>query len=199
MSPTLKLFIVLTTPFYCLGLTGCMEKVEGVITTASAATPASSAVAKESKSSAVAPSPKEQAHHGVNFYSVDHYDESRDPSADLAETVERAGKEKKRILIQVGGDWCGWCRKMSEFIETNATVRDTISQNFVIMKVTYTSDQQNKPFLSQYPAIKGYPHIYVLENDGTLLHSQDTSELEEGSGYSKEAFTKFLAAWRPNS
>jgi thiol-disulfide isomerase/thioredoxin len=137
------------------------------------------------------------AHHGVTFYTVDHYDESRDPTADLAKTMERANAEKKHILVQVGGDWCGWCRKMSEFIETDPAVRDLISENFVLMKVTYTNEQTNEAFLSKYPAIKGYPHLFVLDGDGKLLHSQDTAELEQGRGYNQAAYLKFLKAWLP--
>jgi len=38
------------------------------------------------------------------FYSVDTYDGSRDPTADLAGTVKLAAS-KKRILLEVGGDW----------------------------------------------------------------------------------------------
>ncbi len=137
------------------------------------------------------------SHHGVTFYTVDHYDEARDPEADLVKTIDRASKENKRVMIQVGGDWCGWCRKMSDFLETETAVRDLVSENFVLMKVTYTNTQPNEAFLSKYPTIKGYPHLFVLESDGTLLHSQDTAELEEGSGYSSANFAKFLTAWQP--
>jgi thiol:disulfide interchange protein len=137
------------------------------------------------------------SHHGVTFYTVDHYDESRDPEADLVKTIDRASKENKRVMIQVGGDWCGWCSKMSEFIETETAVRDLMSENYVLMKVTYTNNQPNEAFLSKYPKIKGYPHLFVLDNDGTLLHSQDTAELEEGSGYSSANFAKFLTTWQP--
>jgi len=51
-----------------------------------------------------------------SFYTVDHYDTARNPADDLAKTVTRAKAEKKRILIQVGGDWCGWCKLMSRYI-----------------------------------------------------------------------------------
>ena len=52
-------------------------------------------------------------------------------------------------------------------------------------------------FLAQYPEIKGYPHLFVLDNDGKLLHSQFTGELEKGKGYDRKKFFEFLKAWAP--
>lgn len=63
------------------------------------------------------------------------------------------------------------------------------------MKVTVTQTQQNAAFLQSYPKASGYPHLYVLDVDGTLLHSQNTAELEHGEGYSEAAFLAFLRSW----
>lgn len=41
----------------------------------------------------------------AGFYSVDAYDPSRDASADLTATIARATKERKRIILEVGGLW----------------------------------------------------------------------------------------------
>src|SRR4051812_41514873 len=90
-----------------------------------------------------------------SFYTVDHYDAARNPADDLAQTVTRAKAEKKRILIQVGGDWRGWCRLMTQFIETNAKVREAIQENYLLMKVTENGDHKNDAFLSQYASIPG--------------------------------------------
>ena len=130
----------------------------------------------------------------ADFYTVADYDEDQDPYADLDETMRRATEENKRILLQVGGDWCGWCHRIRDFIETNTEVRKLIQKNFLVMKVTYPA-KQAESFLSQYPKIEGYPHLFVLEADGTLLHSQDTEQLEQGEGYNQEAFCHFLASW----
>jgi thiol-disulfide isomerase/thioredoxin len=131
------------------------------------------------------------------FYTVDHYDSARNPMTDLAATITRAKAEKKNILVQVGGDWCGWCHLMSTFIETNEKVRDTILANYLVMKVTENADNKNAAFLSQYPSIPGYPHLFVLDTNGKLLHSQGTAELEQGQGYNETAYLEFLNKWKP--
>ena len=133
----------------------------------------------------------------LDFYTVDHYDNARKPADDLATTINRAKAEKKHLLIQVGGDWCGWCKLMSNFIETNEPVRENIRSNYLLMKVTYDGDQKNEAFLSRYPQIPGYPHLFVLDSDGNLLHSQGTAELEEGRGYNEKVYLEFLDKWKP--
>jgi hypothetical protein len=133
------------------------------------------------------------------FYTVDRYDDQRDAAQDLARTIERAKAEHKHILVQVGGDWCGWCKRMSRFIETNEQVRAHVSRDYLLMKVTYDEKQPNTAFLSQYPKIKGYPHLFVLSSDGKLLHSQETADLEEGSAYNEQVYVSFLEKWKPGS
>ena len=68
---------------------------------------------------------------------------------------------------------------------------------YVWMKVNYSEENENKPFLSAYPGIKGYPHLFVLDADGKLLHSQFTGELEKGKGYDRAKFFDFMKAWAP--
>ena len=135
-------------------------------------------------------------HGKLSFYTVDHYGDDRNVDDDLKKTMTRAATEKKRILLQVGGDWCGWCKLLTAFIEKEEPVRGSLERNYLLMKVTFTPKQTNEAFLSKYPKIKGYPHLFVLDADGSLLHSQDTTPLEEGKGYSQERVLAFLECWK---
>lgn len=131
------------------------------------------------------------------LYTVDKYDPQRNPESDLKATVEKAKADGKRILIQVGGDWCGWCHRMNKYLHENEKVAGALAQDFVVMKVNFSRENENKEFLKRFPSPEGYPHLYVLETDGTFLHSQGTSALEEGNGYSEKAVLEFLARWAP--
>lgn len=128
------------------------------------------------------------------FYTVAAYDEQQDIAADLAATIARATAENKRILLQIGGEWCGWCHRISDYMESNERVRQLVDEHFVVMKVTYPSDNAES-FLSQYPDVNAYPHFFVLESDGTFLHAQGTGELEHESSYDEEVFCQFLNDW----
>ena len=133
----------------------------------------------------------------ADFYVVSGYDETRDPAADLKTTVERAQKEGKRILLEVGGVWCGWCTLLDGFIRVHSAVSGKLQSGFLIMKVNWSRENRNEGFLGDYPSIRGYPHLFVLERDGTFLHSQNTGELEEGRSYDEEVLLAFLDEWMP--
>lgn len=125
------------------------------------------------------------------------YDPARDPARDLEGVVKLAQQKGKRILLVVGGEWCGWCHILETYLKTNADVQTAWSSNFVTLKVNFSPQNENRSFLGRYPEILGYPHIFVLEKDGKFLHSQGTAELESGSSYSKEKMTQFIERWRP--
>jgi len=132
-----------------------------------------------------------------SIYVVGVYDPARDPSSDLAAAIERASAEQKRILIQVGGEWCIWCHILDDFIRSEKEILSVLGESFVILKVNFDNVNRNEAFLSKYPAISGYPHIHVLESDGSFLHSQQTDQLETGRSYSRSAIMGLLRKWAP--
>lgn len=125
------------------------------------------------------------------------FDPTRNAADDFVKAQARAAKEKKRIILDVGGEWCGWCVYMDKFFAANAALKQKRDENFVWVKINFSPENENKEFLSAFPEITGYPHLFVLDAEGKLLHSQDTAELEEGKGYNLQKFTEFLEKWSP--
>lgn len=129
------------------------------------------------------------------------FDPARDPAADLAVAQAEARRTGKRIVLDVGGEWCSWCHLLDAFMEGDREIRDLRDAKYVWMKVNYSEDNENATFLSQFPAIKGYPHLFVLDANGKLVHSQFTGELEadkgQPKGYNRERFFAFLQDWAP--
>jgi thiol:disulfide interchange protein len=125
------------------------------------------------------------------------FDPTRDPAKDLAAAIKKAQKENKRILLDVGGEWCGWCKLLDNYFIEKKEIGALLNKNYVLVKVNYSEENKNEAFLGAFPKITGYPHFFVLEKDGKFLHSQDTALLEEGQGYSDEKMTAFLKKWSP--
>ena len=86
---------------------------------------------------------------------------------------------------------------MNEFVHSNEKVSKCLTDSFLIMKVNYGDGNRNEEFLGQYPKCEAYPHLFVLDTDGSFLHSQGTAELEEGRGYNEGVFMAFLNQWKP--
>jgi len=123
------------------------------------------------------------------------FDPSRDAAKDVADAAARAKAQGKRVIVDVGGEWCSWCHTMDAFIVANADLKSLIDSRYVWVKVNFSKENRNEAFLSRWPSIEGYPHLFVLDGDGRLLHSQDTSELEAGKSYDKAKFLAFAQKW----
>jgi thiol:disulfide interchange protein len=124
------------------------------------------------------------------------FDPFRDPVADLKTSVA-AAISGKRIIIDVGGEWCVWCHILDNYLTANPELAKILDENYIWLKVNMSEENENKEFLSAYPAIKGYPHLFVLETDGSFLHSQDTAPLESKKSYDDVLFKNFLVKWAP--
>ena len=126
------------------------------------------------------------------------FDPARDAAADVAHAVALATAQGKRVIVDVGGEWCTWCHIMDRFIDANADVRAAIEASYVWLKVNWSPQNENRALLSRWPKISGYPHLFVLDANGKVLHSQNTAELESGKSYDRERFLAFVRRWAPS-
>ncbi len=123
------------------------------------------------------------------------FDPKRDAAADLKAAIKTATKEKKPILVDVGGNWCGWCHKLDKLFKEDKEIAKML-KSYVLLKINYSQDNENRAVLSSFPKIKGYPHIFVLDSAGKLIHSQDTGLLETGDHHDPIKVKDFLTAWK---
>jgi thioredoxin-related protein len=130
---------------------------------------------------------------------VTKYDPARNADQDLRNAIVEAQRTGKRILLEVGGEWCSWCHIMDRYFDQNPNLTKLRDTNYVTVKINFSKENENEKFLGRYPKIPGYPHLFVLESDGKHLHSQFTADLEEGQSYNLQKFTKFLETWAPKS
>lgn len=45
------------------------------------------------------------------------------------------------------------------------------------------------------PEIADFPHFFVLDEKGKLIHSQDTTNLQKGEKYNREKMLQFIKKW----
>jgi thioredoxin-related protein len=129
---------------------------------------------------------------------VHKFDEKRDAAGDLRATVAEAHRIGKRIILDVGGDWCIYCQQMNDMFQKNPDVAKLRDDHFIMLAVYYGAHNKNVQFLSQYGAIPAIPHFYVLDDNGRLLRSQPAVELREATSYSPDKMRTFLLRWSPH-
>ena len=139
--------------------------------------------------------PAQVSHAQSSYTPVAKYDPKRDAAQDIRDAAAEAKRTNRRILLEVGGEWCSWCHHMDDFFQAHPDLTGLRDKSFVTVKINFSEENPNKDVLGQYPAIAGYPHLFVLGSDGSLVHSQDTSALEQGKSYNLDRFTTFLAYW----
>lgn len=129
------------------------------------------------------------------FAPVLKFDPKRDPAKDVADAQVEAQRSGRRILLDVGGEWCVWCRRLDSLFVRHKGLHEQLHAGFVVVKVNFSPENKNEKFLSRFPKIPGYPHLFVLDEKGMLLHSQDTGALESGKGHDPVKVRAFLDAW----
>ena len=83
------------------------------------------------------------------------FDPSRDAAKDVADAAVLAKTQGKRVMVDVGGEWCSWCHTMDDFIASNADLKSLIDSRYVWVKVNYSKENKNEAFLSRWPKIEG--------------------------------------------
>ena len=129
------------------------------------------------------------------YITVGKYDPRRDAAQEIQDAIKEAQRAHKRILLEVGGEWCSWCHTLDRFFDAHPELIQLRDKNFVTVKINFSEENENKEVLSRYGPIESYPHILVLDADGKLLLSKETGSLESGKTYDLERLTEFLKQW----
>jgi thioredoxin-related protein len=137
------------------------------------------------------------------------YDETADPMKQISKAVQDAGKDGRFVICQVGGNWCRWCLIFADYITRDSEISSFIDDNFVYIHVNYNpreradeaKAQKNAKLLKRLdnPGRFGYPVFVVLDENGKVIHIQDSSFLEQDNGYNKEKVMRFFKNWTPKA
>lgn len=132
------------------------------------------------------------------------YNEDINPLEQIDQALEQARAEGKFVICQVGGNWCPWCLRFADFITNDSTINSVIEQNFVYIHVNYHPRKATEWSAAMMKRLNnperfGFPVFVVLDEQGKVLHIQDSSFLEEGKGYNQEKVLRFFQNWTPKA
>lgn len=137
------------------------------------------------------------------------YNEDINPIEQIEQTVAKAKSGGKFVVCQVGGNWCPWCLRFADFITKDASISKVINENFEYIHVNYNPRKsQGEEKMEQGRVLMkrldncgrfGFPVFVVLNEEGKVIHIQDSSFLEEGQSYNQEKVLRFFKNWTPQT
>jgi thiol:disulfide interchange protein len=124
------------------------------------------------------------------------YDERADGTQQIAQALAAAKPENKRVLLQFGANWCGFCRKLHALFHDSPAIAAELKAHYVVVYVDVNGGH-NKAVDDRYgnPTNLGLPALVVLDADGKPLTTQSSEEFEQGSGHSQTKVLAFLKTW----
>jgi thioredoxin-related protein len=133
---------------------------------------------------------------------VEQFDPSRNAEKDIQNALAIARQTNKRVMLDVGGLWCEWCRVLDRLFAENKELTKLRDENFVWVKVNISPENWNQNVLSRYAqdpktgkVIIDAPTVIVLEHDGKLLYNGNWSSCQSDKGYDPEKVAGFLRKW----
>lgn len=132
------------------------------------------------------------------------YDAKATPAqvdAALDAAFARARKSGKRVIVDLGGNWCPWCRSLAAVMKL-PEARPFVDANFEVVMVNVSSAKgmtdKNNQVLKRFGLSKvdGFPWLIVADASGKVLAS--SSEVTDEKHETPQAMLDWIAQWAPS-
>lgn len=123
------------------------------------------------------------------------YNPEEDGLEKINELLKQAKKKNKKLLIQIGGNWCIWCLRFNHLVTTDPELKKILDKKYLYYHLNYSPENKNEKAFAKYgnPGEKyGYPAFLILDKKGNILSTRKTEDMEENKEYNKEKVKKFL-------
>lgn len=125
------------------------------------------------------------------------FDPHVDANAALLAALQRSTSSHKKVLVQIGGNWCHTCVQFHHYIECVDSLQNLLYAHFESVLVNTSPENYNLPLLARY----GYPHhggvpvFLILDEWGKLLITQHADDWVVGDTFDPRPISKFLRRW----
>jgi len=130
------------------------------------------------------------------------YNPQENAMAGIEAAIKKAAADNKFVLLQGGGNWCGWCIEFARFCKADVQIDSVLNRNFIWYHLNWSKENENKPVFEKYgyPQRFGFPVFIVLNAKGERIHTQNSEYLEDGKkSYHKGKVLSFLTGWSPDA
>lgn len=121
-----------------------------------------------------------------------------DAKAAIAAARVRAAKAHKRVLIDLGGNWCLDCRLLAGVMET-PQMRPFVAKHFEVVTVDVGRFDQNMDIPASYGIkgrLQGVPAVLIVDpKTNKLINAGRETALADARAMMPQAVADWLAGW----
>lgn len=125
------------------------------------------------------------------------FDETANADKDVAEAFARARRSGKRVLIDLGGNWCGDCVVLANIMKL-PEVKRFIAAHYEVVSVDVGRKNRNLEIPARFSVdlSGGVPTVLIVKPDGrTLVDAGHVAALEDARHMTPQGIADWLAQW----
>ena len=125
------------------------------------------------------------------------YDETANADAAVNAAFARAKKSHKRVLIDLGGNWCGDCIILDNMMQLPEMKR-FVDAHYETVSVDVGRFNRNLQIPARFGITKrleGVPTVLIATSDGKLVNEGHTAALADARSMTPQSIADWIAQW----
>lgn len=125
------------------------------------------------------------------------YDEHANADAAVKAAFDRAKKSHKRVLIDLGGNWCVDCVVLANFLKLPEMDR-FMAAHYEVVPVDVGRFDRNQQIPAHFGItgrLKGVPALLIATPDGKLVNGDDVFATSDAHTMTPQALAAYLAKY----
>ena len=127
------------------------------------------------------------------------YPSNADAKKEIANAIQAASREHKRVLLVFGASWCFDCFALDyRFHQPN--IQALLGKNYRVVHVDIGEHDKNLDVANRYQTpTEAVPALAVLDSNGKLLYSGKLHQFSAARSLDPQVIMKFLDTWKPTA
>jgi thiol-disulfide isomerase/thioredoxin len=125
------------------------------------------------------------------------YDEAANADAAVNAVFARAKRSHKRVLIDLGGNWCGDCIILDNVMQI-PEVKRFVNAHYEMVSIDVGRFNRNLQIPARFGITKrleGVPTVLIATPDGKLVNEGHTAALADARSMTPQAIADWIAQW----
>jgi thiol-disulfide isomerase/thioredoxin len=125
------------------------------------------------------------------------YDEKANADAAVNAAFKRAERSRKRVLIDLGGNWCGDCIVFANILRL-PEVKAFVDKHYEVAVVDVGRFNRNLQVPARFGITKrleGVPAVLIATPEGKLVNAGHVAALADARHMTPQAIADWLAKW----